>query len=119
MSSPERKAICKFTSANGPHVTLGTSCKKSIKANALLVYMGLLQARVTCFVLVAFSMKQPLSFLQPLRQVQAPTTNRLDLGHIMMAGGIPSFILPPEGFVTPNDAHGQVWPWVLDQESEG
>ena len=79
-------------------VTLGTSCKRSIKANALLVCMALLQARVTCFILVAFSLKQPLSSLQPLRQVQAPTTNRLELGVTYDGnGGIPLFYSTTRG----------------------
>ena len=78
-----QEAICKFLSANGPYVTTRNLYKRSIKANALLVCKALLQARVTRFVLVAFGMKQSLSSLQPLRQVQAPTAitpNRLDLG---------------------------------------
>ena len=85
--TPERKkSICDFISTKGPHVTPASSrnlCQRSIKDNALMVCTALLQAGVTCFVLVAYGMKQPLSSLQPLIEVQAPiavTPNRLDLG---------------------------------------
>ena len=67
-------------------------------------------------------MKQSLSSLEPLIEVQAPialTPNRLDLGITYDGdGGIPLFFLPSGGSVIPNAAHGRVWPWVLDQESE-
>ena len=97
--SPERKkVICDFISANGPHVTPATSrnlCNRSIKANVMMICTALLQAGVTCFVLVAYGMKQPLSSLQLLSQVQAPTAitpNRLDLGITYNGdGGIPLF----------------------------
>ena len=86
ISHERKKSICEFISANGPYVTPASSgnlCNRSIKANALMVCTALLQAGVTCFVLVAYGMKQSLSSLEPLIEVQAPiaiTPNRLDLG---------------------------------------
>ena len=105
ISSERKKSICGFILVNGPHVTPASSrnlCNRSIKANALMVCTALLQAGVTCFVLVAYGMKQSLSSLEPLIEVQAPialTPNRLDLGITYDGdGGIPLFFSTVRGF---------------------
>ena len=127
ISAEKKKAICDFLCANGPYVTPATSnnlCRRTIRANALIVCAALLQAGVTRFVLLAYGMKQPLSSLRPLMQVQAPTAimpNRLDLGVTYDGdGGIPFFFSNGRGVShILNAAHGRVWPRVFDEGCEG
>ena len=127
ISAERRKAICDFLCANGPYVTPATSnnlCRRTIRANALMVCAASLQAGVTRFVLLAYGMKQPLSSLRPLMQVQAPTAimpNRLDLGVTYDGnGGIPLFFSNGRGVShILNAAHGRVWPRVFDEGCEG